>query len=158
MSRHSQAAFAQTTTDLDELGVILPTDNKRRRQCAAARTPTGISPARFMPISLSSSRALQIDVVGESQLVGYPTQFPSVSMMDWTNNQPNARFWVLKLIKDSLPSRRSACGDVHRSRDVSAQAFVTPGGHKLLLVNKRNREIEVAVPDADKATALAVDS
>ena len=45
---------------------------------------------------------LQIDVIGESQLIGATTQFPSVSMMDWTTNKPNARFWVLKLIKDSF--------------------------------------------------------
>ena len=91
----------ETRTDTDELGVILPTDNTagdkgRRRQ------PTGTWPARFTPTSSSSSRSLQIDVIGESQLVGYPTQFPSVSMMNWENNKPNARFWVLKLIKDSF--------------------------------------------------------
>lgn len=41
---------------------------------------------------------------------------------------------------------------------MSAQAFVTSGGRRLLLVNKRNREIAVSLPDADKATALAVDT
>ena len=55
-----------------------------------------------MPICSSTSRRLQIDILGESQLIGYPTQYPSVSMMDWTKNQPNARYWVLKLIKDSF--------------------------------------------------------
>ena len=47
-------------------------------------------------------RSLGIDVAGESQLVGYPTQFPSVSMVDWTNGKPNPRYWVLKLLKDSF--------------------------------------------------------
>jgi hypothetical protein len=55
----------------------------------------------YLYIQLSQ---MQIDVIGESQLVGYPTQFPSVSMMNWENNKPNARFWVLKLIKDSFHS------------------------------------------------------
>jgi hypothetical protein len=41
--------------------------------------------------------------------------------------------------------------------DVSAQAFQTPAGRKLLLVNKRNRQIEIALPGAEKASALAVD-
>src|SRR5207247_6717024 len=41
---------------------------------------------------------LGIDVAGESQLVGYPTQFPSVSMVDCNNGTPNARLWVLKLV------------------------------------------------------------
>src|SRR5205807_1577984 len=43
-----------------------------------------------------------IDVAGESQLVGFPTQFPSVSMVDWNNGKPNARFWVLKLLHDNI--------------------------------------------------------
>jgi hypothetical protein len=38
---------------------------------------------------------LGIDVVGESQLVGYRPQFPGV-MLDWTASQPNARCWTLK--------------------------------------------------------------
>jgi hypothetical protein len=103
---------------------------------------------------------LQIDVIGESQLVGYPTQYPSVSMMDWTNNKANARFWVLKLIKDNFHA-----GDTlvqtelagMTAADLEAQAFITPAGHKLLLANKRDRAIEVPLPNADKATALTVD-
>jgi len=36
-----------------------------------------------------------VEVAGESQLVGYPTQYPSVSLVDWNTSQPNARLWVL---------------------------------------------------------------
>jgi hypothetical protein len=43
-----------------------------------------------------------IDVVGESQLIGYPTQYPSVSLMNYNTSEPNARFWVLKLLKDNF--------------------------------------------------------
>ncbi|MFZ0340703.1 MAG: glycosyl hydrolase family 39 [Terracidiphilus sp.] len=146
----------QMMTDLDELGVILPTDNKPGDNVPPPVAYWNLAGALYADLFIELSR-LQIDVVGESQLVGYPTQFPSVSMMDWTTNQPNARFWVLKLIKDSFHPGDQLVETVLRSRDVSAQAFITPGGHKLLLVNKRNREIAVAVPDADKATALAVD-
>ncbi len=38
-------------------------------------------------------------MIGESQLVGYPSQFPSVTMIDWKNSKPNARFWVLSLVE-----------------------------------------------------------
>ena len=78
-------------------------------------------------------------------------------MMDWTNNQPNARFWALKLIKDSFHPGDKLVETFWRGKDIDAQAFVTPAGRKLLLANKRNREIAVSLPDADKATALAVD-
>ena len=48
-----------------------------------------------------------IDVAGESQLVGYPTQFPSVSMVDWDAGLPNARYRVLQLLKDNFgPGRQ----------------------------------------------------
>ena len=40
---------------------------------------------------------------------------------------------------------------------MTAQAFITPGGHKLLLANQRNRAVEFKLPDADKASALTVD-
>ncbi len=33
-----------------------------------------------------------IDIAGESQLVGYPTQFPDVSMVNWNTGNPNARY------------------------------------------------------------------
>jgi hypothetical protein len=144
-----------TKTDLDELGVVLPADNKPGDQVPPQAAYWNLAGALFGDLFIELSR-MQIDVVGESQLVGYPTQFPSVSMMDWTTNQPNARFWALRLIKDSFhPGDKLVETTVH-SGDVSAQAFITPAGRRLLLVNKRNRKIEVALPDAEKAAALAV--
>ena len=146
----------QTKTDLDELGVILPNDNKPGDDIAPPPAYWNLAGALYADLFIELSR-LQIDIAGESQLVGYPTQFPSVSMMDWTTNQPNARFWVLKLIKDSFHPGNELVETKQGSRDLAAQAFITPAGRKLLLVNRRNREIEVCLPDADKATALAVD-
>jgi hypothetical protein len=146
----------QTMTDLDELGAILPTDNKPGDDVPPPAAYWNLAGALYADLFIELSR-MQIDVVGESQLVGYPTQFPSVSMMDWSTNQPNARFWVLKLIKDSFHPGDKLIETELRSKDVSAQAFVTPGARKLLLINKRNREILVSLPDAEKATALAVD-
>jgi hypothetical protein len=146
----------QTKTDTDELGVILPSDNKPGDDVPPPAAYWNLAGALYADLFIELSR-LQIDVVGESQLVGYPTQFPSVSMMDWIHNQPNARFWVLKLIKDSFHPGDTLVETRVESRDLSAQAFVTPTGRKLLLVNRRNREVEVAVPNGSSATALAVD-
>jgi len=99
----------------------------------------------------------QIDIIGESQLVGYPTQFPSVSMMNWTNNKPNARFWVLKLIKDSFHPGDRLVETSISSADLAAQAFITPAGRRLLLINKRDRAIDLPLPNADQANAVTVD-
>jgi len=96
---------------------------------------------------------LGVDTVGESQLVGYPSQFPSVSMIDWTNGKPNARFAVLQLIKnnfgpgDDLPSTEvRSHGSLAESDAIEAQAFTRDGHRKLLLINQRNREVTVELP------------
>jgi hypothetical protein len=67
---------------------------------------------------------------------------------------------VLKLIKDSfhpgdqLVETKLSGSD---SDSVAAQAFVTATGRKLLLVNRRNHKVVLAVPDADKANTLTID-
>ena len=56
--------------------------------------------------------SMGVDVAGESQLVGYPTQFPGVTMIDWTTGKPNARYWVLKLLRDNFgPGNRLVASD-----------------------------------------------
>lgn len=99
-----------------------------------------------------------VQVAGESQLVGYPTQYPSVSMVDWTTGQPNARFWVLKLLHDNFASGDKLVETHLDNPYLYAQAFVTPQGQrKLLLVNKRDRAFEVAIPDSQGAEVDYVD-
>jgi hypothetical protein len=101
---------------------------------------------------------LGIDVVGESQLVGYPTQFPSVTMIDWTTGRPNARYWTLKLLKDSFAPGDSLVRTSVDSGSVHARGFVTKGGaRKVLLVNKRDRDVGVAVSDLARASLAFVD-
>lgn len=85
---------------------------------------------------------LGIDIVGESQLVGYPTQFPSVSMVDWSTGAPNARFRVLELLKDNFGPGDRIVKTSSGSSAVYAFGTISPKGErKLLLVNKRDREI-----------------
>ncbi len=149
----------ETKTDTDELGVILPTDNTAADKVPPPSAYWNLAGSLYAYLFIELSK-LQIDVIGESQLIGYPTQFPSVSMMDWTNNKPNARFWVLKLIKDSFrPGDRLAETKVEgkHASEVAAQGFVTPSGRKLLLANKRNRGVDLMLPDAGPATAQTVD-
>jgi hypothetical protein len=148
-----------TKTDMDELGVILPTDNKPNDEIAPPDLYWNLAGALYADLFVQLSK-LQIDIIGESQLVGYPTQFPSVSMMDWRTTKPNARFWVLHLIKDNFHPgdalvETSVTGD--QANDITAQAFATSTGRKLLLINKRNRAIDVALPDAAAATVRTVD-
>jgi hypothetical protein len=145
----------QTATDTDELGAILPNDNA---------TPRGPIPDSYWNLCsamyaylYSELAQIGVEVVGESQLVGYPSQFPSVSMVNWNTGRPNARFWTLKLLHDNL-----GAGDrlVHSEAGGSlyAQGFVAPGGKRLvLLLNERDRVLKARVPGAAGASEQYVD-
>jgi hypothetical protein len=137
-----------TKTDTDELGVILPTDDDSNHGKAEAKIPAlywnaAGSLYAYLFVELTK---MGIDVIGESQLVGYPTQFPSVSMIDWDNGKPNARFWVLRLIKDNFHAGDKLVATRSEGGDIESQGFSTPSGNKLLLLNKRNHNVTVTLP------------
>ena len=146
-----------TKTDLDELGVILPTDNKPGDDVPPPQAYWNACGSLYAYLFIELSQ-MKINVAGMSQLVGYPTQYPSVSMMDWRQNKPNARYWVLKLIKDSFRPGDKLVQTQIDSGDAAAQAFATASDRKLLLANKRNRTIDISLPDAAQASARVVDA
>jgi hypothetical protein len=90
---------------------------------------------------------LGVDIAAESQMVGYPTQFPSVSMVDWNTGAPNARFRVLELLKNNFAPGDRIVKTSSGSPYVYALGMIKPKGErKLLLVNKRDRDIAVTLP------------
>jgi hypothetical protein len=152
----------QTKIDTDELGVILPTDGLEIN--ASKPLPDRI-PHRYWNAAgalyaflFAELSHLGVDVIGESQLVGYPSQFPSVSMIDYNNGRPNARYWVLKLIKDNFHPGDKLVATDYAPEDVLIQGFTTPQGRKVLLVNKTNSEKIVALSaELQNAASLTVD-
>jgi hypothetical protein len=143
----------ETRTTLDEIGSILPGDP------AGKETIPDIywnaSGALYAYVYVQAMR-MGIDIVGESQLVGYPTQFPSVSMLDWKTGRPNARFQVLKLIHDHLAPGDRLVETRGAPREILAQAFVTPKGRALLLVNRRNARVAVRLKEEWKDAQVSV--
>jgi len=92
-------------------------------------------------------------VVGESQLVGYHSQFPSVTMINYNTGEPNARFWVLKLLHDNFgPGDHLIATSLAGDAEVAVQAFTTNGAKKLLVVNRRDHAQTLHLP---KEMALA---
>jgi hypothetical protein len=92
---------------------------------------------------------LGIDAAGESQLVGYPTQYPSVSMVDWETGKPNGRFWVLRLLKDNFGPGDKIVDTTSDVANVYALPVITHSGkHRILLVNKSEGEAAFEVPGA----------
>jgi hypothetical protein len=155
-----------TRIDTDELGVILPTDGLEIR--ANKALPDHI-PHRYWNAAASlyaylfvELSKMGVDVIGESQLVGYPSQFPSVSMINYNSGKPNARYWVLKLILDNFHPGDRLVTTTESGSDTDGgllvQGFATTEGKKILLVNKSNTEEKVTVPaDFANATYTTVD-
>jgi hypothetical protein len=99
-----------------------------------------------------------IDAANESMIPAYPGRFPSIAMLDWDTGKPNARFLVLKLIHNNFPPGDKIVDTQSSTGYVLAQAFVSPSGErKILLVNKRDREFHLVLPEAAGGSIQTVD-
>jgi len=137
-----------TQTTVNEIGSILPGDPNLQTPIPDAYW--NLSGACYAYV-FGHLTSLGIDVAGESQLVGYPTQFPSVSMVDWNTGGPNARFRVLELLKNNFGPGDKVVKTVNAGSYVYALAVIKPGGERrLLLVNKRDREFKLTLPASGK--------
>jgi hypothetical protein len=134
----------QCFTMINELGVILrgpevsgPIDNNY----------WNLAGALYAHLFLELTK-MGIDVVGESQLVGYPSQFPDVSMVNWQNGNGNARYWVLKLLIDNFHPGDKLVQTNSNVPGVATQGFVGLNSKKILLINKKNTRVEMTLPQA----------
>jgi hypothetical protein len=46
---------------------------------------------------------LGIDVIDEAELIDYPGQCPRTRVVDCATGKPNARYWVLKVLRENFP-------------------------------------------------------
>ena len=156
-----QRLSPQTRTTVDEIGSQDPNDfNEGKPGYVFKDFPQSywsLSAANYAYVSTELAK-LGIDVAGDSQWVGYPSQFPSVSMVDWNTGKPNTRAWVLKLLHDNFGPGDKIIDTTSSLPYVYAQGFVTRDGkHKVLLINKRDRSFEVSIPGGDGAQIAYID-
>lgn len=140
-----------TRTTIDEIGAILPGDpgEEGRTPAPIPNSYWNLAGATYAYV-FGNLATMGIDVAGESQLVGYPTQFPSVTMVDWTTGAPNARFRVLELLHKHFGAGDQLIATSVTNPYLYAQAFrVRAGKRKVLLVNKRDRPMTVEIPEAE---------
>lgn len=133
-----------TKTDIDELGTFV-SDEMRNQPISQAYWNLSASVYAYFFIGLTKAG---IDVIGESQLVGFPTQYPDVSMINYLNSKPNARFWVLKMIKDNIKAGDTLVETAingNTGDDITAQGFINGTDKKVLILNKRNKTIRLNV-------------
>lgn len=142
----------QTKTTIDELGVISADDAAQDAPGHLAKpidnSYWNLAGALYAYLFGELSK-IGIDVAGESQLVGFPTQYPSVSMVDWHDGKPNARFWVLQLLDHNFAAGDKLLEVESDQPYVYLVAFATQDGKKrVLLVNRRNRTFAITVKGA----------
>jgi hypothetical protein len=151
-----QRLSPQTKTDADELGSIAADDN-RSGPIVIPDSYWNLSGAVYAYVYAELAK-LGIEFAGESQLVGYPTQFPSVSMVDWETGRPNARYWVLKLLHDNFrPGDKLMDSSVDSPYVYALGVTTRDGKHKVLLVNKRDRSFVLSIPGASGGRLDLVD-
>jgi hypothetical protein len=129
-----------TQTAIDELGVIAPDESWKN--LPVYWNAAGAMYA-YLYVELSK---LGVENIGESQLVGYPSQYPSVSMVNWETGKTNARFRVLELLKHNFGPGDTLVSTQGSGPDIAAQAYRTVAGRKLLLINKENADVGVNLP------------
>ena len=156
-----QRLSPETGTMINEIGAI-SADDLAQGQPGHVTRPIpnsywNLTGAMYAYIFAELSR-MGVDVAGESQLVGYPTQFPSVSMVDWETGKPNARYWVLKLLHDNFVPGDRLVEVESNNAYVHVMGVVTRNGkRRVLLINKRNRQIELSIPGAANGQEEFVD-
>jgi len=151
----------KTKTAVNEVGCILPADiGQELPDTDPAAVPDSywnLCGATFAYLYVALARE-GIEILASSQLLGYPTQYPSVTMLDWRTGQPNARYWVLKLLRDNFGPGDQLVDTTVSSPHVVAQAFIAAdGAHKILLVNKRDRPVELQISGAVGGREVHVD-
>lgn len=155
-----QRLSPSTRTTVDEIGSISADDGGQSKPGHVTKpipnSYWNLSGAMYAYV-FAHLAELGINAAGESQLVGYPTQFPSVSMVDWNTGKPNARFGVLQLLKNNFGPGDKIVDSSSGSPYITAFAVIKPNGtRKLLLINKRDRAFEVILP-GDPARISVVD-
>jgi hypothetical protein len=136
--RKSLAPRVRTT--VNELGTILPGSATQTDPAPIPDAYWNFSSGIFAYV-YAKLAVLGIDIVGESQLVGYPSQYPSVSMVDWTTGLPNARYRTLELILDEI---RPGCRLIEGPATTDGLYTLGIRDHacrKVLLVNKTNSPV-----------------
>lgn len=154
----------------DELGLVLPGDFQQFYAPKGADVSYPI-PADYWNLNgalfaylYARLSVLGVDIASVSQLVGFPSQFPSVSLIDWNTGRGNARLQVLKLLVRDFPAGTQAVETkvtaphaLFPPDSVSALGLLGRAGERrLLLVNKTSEPVPIAL-GLGAATVEAID-
>jgi len=162
----------QTRTYIDEMGAIPASWLDVNNPYSIKYIPSSywnLSGAVFAYM-YANLAGLGVDAVGGAELIDYPGQCAGATLVDWETGQPTARYWVLKLLRDSFgPGDKLIethvsipepveTGPLPPRNYLYAQAFVDASGkRKILLVNKRDWNVRIVLPSIAGAHVEVVD-
>jgi hypothetical protein len=149
----------QTQIALDEGGTfdIVPGENA----CSAAEPYTWFNPLYWNATGANwaanfiTAQRLSIPLISMSQMDGYPTQCPSISMMDNDNGKPNSHYWALYLITHNFAPGDKLVVTESPTENVIAQAYIMPSGRKAMLINTTDQPQKVDLSGAFKGPLKA---
>ena len=146
----------ETRTYVDEIGTILGSCTSLFEQPIPGFY-WNLSGAMFAYV-YAHLATMGIDMAAESELIDYPGQCAGTTMDNWKTGKPNARYWILKLLRDNFSPGDRLVSTVISSQAIYAQGFITPqGGRRILFVNKRDRAFELSIPGGKGAHMEVVD-
>ncbi|KAJ6620198.1 glycoside hydrolase superfamily [Mycena sp. CBHHK59/15] len=148
-----------TKTMINELGVILPNDNDPNRP-PIPDNYWNVAGAFYAYLYVALAKLELEGTAGESQLVGYITQFPSVTEIDYNTGKPNARFRVLELLVNNVGPEDHI---VQLSTPITLPdavvnlTYTRHGVQKVILINEHLNATSVVVPGATGGGLQTVD-
>jgi hypothetical protein len=155
----------QTGTVIDELGSTLPGERVPELAKTIPKFYWNLAGAMWA-YAFGNLAVLGIDVVHAAELIDYPGQYATTTLIDWNTGNPTARYWVVKLLRDNFnpgdklvqPLTFDEERGPNPAIQLYVQGFVSPEGlRKLLIVNKRSRPINIKVPSAAGGSQQMVD-
>lgn len=154
----------KTKVIVDELGTF--NDVKTTEEACRANEPyQAYHPLYWNAIGANwayifiAAERFRMPIFSMSQMIGYPTQCPSISMFDKDTAKPNAHYWVLGLINRNFGPGDKLTQTASSSPDIETQAAVTSRGRKLLLVNttEHSMQVDLASSFSDSKAPLQAD-
>jgi hypothetical protein len=146
-----------TLTYINELGSMLPDPTAPKLAHPIPDSYWNLSGGMWAYI-YGHLAQIGIDLVAATELIDYPGMFAACSLVNWDTGQPNARYWVTKLLRDNFGPGDKLVETKLEAPQVYAQAFITPAGeHKILLVNKRDKTAELTIAGAAGGRMQRVD-
>jgi hypothetical protein len=151
-------------TDVDNVATMLPDPLRPTLKEPIPKNYWNLSGAVYAYL-YGQLAVLGMDAVGVSELIDYPGMAAASTLANWETGIPNARYWVLRLLRDHFgPGDQLVAGPTYTvlqpdpAPELYSQAFIKPSGErKLLLVNKRQKDLTVSITGATGGEIQMVD-